>query len=91
MDGRGVDGAGLAGGRGIRHGDRVRPVRFRALGRDLLLSPGARTRAYFRPGAIQQLFDRQAEDPTPYHGDILWNVLMLELWHRRHVDGAAGS
>jgi hypothetical protein len=30
-----------------------------------------------------------ASDTTPFYGDILWNVLMLELWHRHHVRAGA--
>jgi asparagine synthase (glutamine-hydrolysing) len=63
--------------------------RFEALARDALLSPAARQRGYFRPGAIEDLLARHAAEPTPYYGDLLWTVLLLELWHRRH--GAAAS
>jgi hypothetical protein len=56
------------------------------MARDLLLGRDARTRAYFRPGAIERLFARHDADPTSYFGDILWPFLMLELWHRRHAD-----
>lgn len=62
---------------------------FRALARDTLLSARARQRGYFRPGALEQLFERHATDGTAYYGDLLWTVLMLELWQRRRVDGAA--
>lgn len=59
---------------------------FRELARDTLLSSKAAQRGYFRPGALEHLFALHAADPTPYYGDILWAILMLELWHRRHVD-----
>ncbi len=59
---------------------------FHALARETLLSPGARQRGYFRTGAIERLFQRHAADSTPFYGGILWTVLMLELWHRQHVD-----
>jgi hypothetical protein len=26
------------------------------------------------------------QDDTPYFGDLLWVFLMLELWHRQHVE-----
>jgi asparagine synthase (glutamine-hydrolysing) len=61
---------------------------FRELARDTLLSARTRQRGYLRPGAVEWLFDRHETDRTPYYGDILWNVLMLELWQRRHMDGA---
>jgi hypothetical protein len=25
------------------------------------------------------------QDDTPFYGDVLWQFLMLELWHRHHV------
>jgi asparagine synthase (glutamine-hydrolysing) len=60
---------------------------FEALARDALLSPAARQRGYFRPGVLEGLFARHAAEPTPYYGELLWTVLMLELWHRRHGGG----
>jgi asparagine synthase (glutamine-hydrolysing) len=59
---------------------------FRELLHDTLLSSRCRERNYFAPGALESLFRLHAEDPTPYYGDVLWTVLMLELWHRRHGD-----
>lgn len=60
---------------------------FRELGRDTLLSTRALERSYFRRAAVEELFALHAEDSTPFYGDILWSLLMLELWHRQHVDG----
>jgi asparagine synthase (glutamine-hydrolysing) len=57
---------------------------FRELGRDLLLPARARERGYFAPGAVEELFRLHEADHTPFYGDILWTLLMLELWHRRH-------
>jgi asparagine synthase (glutamine-hydrolysing) len=59
---------------------------FRELLRDTLLSSGCRERNYFAPGALESLFRLHEEDRTPYYGDILWTVLMLELWQREHGD-----
>ncbi|MGH7279084.1 MAG: asparagine synthetase B family protein, partial [Candidatus Rokuibacteriota bacterium] len=61
---------------------------FQAFARDTLRSARAASRGYFRPDAVDELFRRHAVDTTPYYGDVLWTVLMLELWHRRHVDVA---
>lgn len=60
---------------------------FQALARETLLSSRARQRGYFRSGAVEGLFERHAHDTTPFYGDILWTVLMLELWHQQHLDG----
>jgi asparagine synthase (glutamine-hydrolysing) len=45
----------------------------------------AHVEKYLRPGAIDEMLRLHASDSTSFYGDILWNVLMLELWHRRHV------
>ncbi|MBI2216436.1 MAG: asparagine synthase [Candidatus Rokubacteria bacterium] len=60
---------------------------FRALAHDTLLSARARARGYLRAGAIEELFRLHRIDPTPYYGGLLWTLLVLELWQRRHVDG----
>jgi asparagine synthase (glutamine-hydrolysing) len=55
---------------------------------DLLLSPRALQRGYFRREALERLFDEHrslAQD----HGYRLWTLLFLELWFREFVDGAA--
>jgi asparagine synthase (glutamine-hydrolysing) len=57
---------------------------FRELAHDTLGARAARERGYFAPGAIDSLFERHEADATPFYGDILWTVLMLELWHLRH-------
>jgi asparagine synthase (glutamine-hydrolysing) len=53
---------------------------FRELARDTLLSSRCRERGYFAPGALEWLFGLHRADRTPYYGDILWTLLMLELW-----------
>lgn len=59
---------------------------FRELVGDVLGSARARQRGYFQPGGLDDLRARHAADQTPYYGDVLWRVLMLELWHRQHLD-----
>jgi len=62
-----------------------------AMMRDLVLGPTAGARGYFRRDALEEVVRRHAEDPTPYYGTVLWNLMVLELWHRRVLDrhGAA--
>ena len=60
---------------------------FRALVRDTLGSVRARQRGYFKPGALEHLLTLHDGEKTPFYGDILWAVLMLELWQCRHLDG----
>ncbi len=64
---------------------------FRELGRDVLLSARCAQRGYFQKGALETLFDLHEADTTPFYGDTLWTLLMLELWHRRHVDGTGSA
>lgn len=59
---------------------------LRELARDLLLSSRARSRGYFKTGAIEQLFEKNQNEHAAYYGNILWLFLMLELWHREHLD-----
>lgn len=49
-----------------------------------LLSPGARTRPYFRPERVQQFFDEHRAGVDD-HGKRLWALLMLELWLKANV------
>jgi asparagine synthase (glutamine-hydrolysing) len=64
---------------------------FRALVRDTLLSPAAKSRAYFRDGVIEDLLARHDEEASAYYGDLLWRILMLELWHGRHAERAIAA
>jgi asparagine synthase (glutamine-hydrolysing) len=60
---------------------------MRELARDTLLSARTAQRGYFKAGVLEGLFAQHAaDDKTPFYGDILWSLLMLELWHRRHAD-----
>jgi asparagine synthase (glutamine-hydrolysing) len=61
---------------------------FRELAHDTLLSARARGRGYFASGAVESLFRLHDEDRTPYYGDILWGLVMLELWHRYHAEAS---
>jgi asparagine synthase (glutamine-hydrolysing) len=63
--------------------------KVRAMAHDVLLSPVAYQRGYFRRPFIEKLISNLEQDDTPYFGDLLWVFLMLELWHRRHVSGTA--
>lgn len=54
----------------------------------VLFDPRTYQRGYFRREFVEHLFTRMAQDETPYFGDLLWVFLMLELWHRQHVERA---
>jgi asparagine synthase (glutamine-hydrolysing) len=63
--------------------------KLRSLSREVLLDPKTYQRGYFRREFIERLFASLEQDDTPYFGDLLWVFLMLEFWHRRHVEGTA--
>jgi len=52
--------------------------------RDVLLSHKAVSRGYFRRAAIERLLDDHA-DGTAQHGERLWALVMLELWHQLYI------
>lgn len=59
---------------------------LRPLLEESLFSPRAEARGYFRPLAVRRL----AEEHLTGQADRsrqLWALLMLELWHGRHLDG----
>ncbi|MFQ5667702.1 MAG: asparagine synthetase B family protein [Candidatus Binatia bacterium] len=54
---------------------------------DLLHDSAARQRGYLQPRVLDELWAQLEEDGAAYYGDSLWPWLMLELWHREHVEG----
>jgi asparagine synthase (glutamine-hydrolysing) len=71
-------------GFGIPVGDWMRGE-LRALLDDVLLSPRALARGYFRPEAVQQLVKENGKGPHD-RSPQLWTLLWLELWHREFLD-----
>jgi len=63
--------------------------KLRKLAEDVLLDPRSLQRGYVSRTWVERLFRLMDEDNTPYYGDILWLPFMLELWHRRHVEGGS--
>ena len=57
------------------------------LARQIILAPQSLARGYFRPDALQQLFEEHASGRWN-HGDRLWTLLCLEQWHRTFIDPA---
>jgi asparagine synthase (glutamine-hydrolysing) len=53
---------------------------------DALRSQRSSQRGYFRPGLIDSLWSQYQSVHRGYYGEILWTLLMLELWHVAHVD-----
>lgn len=52
---------------------------------DALLSKRAIERGYFQPAAVRRLMTEHLERRMD-HSFALWNLLMLELWHREFID-----
>jgi asparagine synthase (glutamine-hydrolysing) len=59
---------------------------LREMAHDVLLSPHAMQRGYFQPQAIAKLLDAHCRGEAN-HAEHLWDLLMLELWHRTFIDG----
>jgi len=59
---------------------------LKELAHDMLLSPRAQARGYFRPEAVRRLLDEHTRGTASWHS-LLWTLLMLELWHQTFVDG----
>ncbi|MBI3756935.1 MAG: hypothetical protein HY267_03060 [Deltaproteobacteria bacterium] len=57
---------------------------------DLLLSSRSLQRGYFRKSALEELVARHQIDESSFYGTILWNLMILELWHRRYADAPLG-
>jgi len=53
---------------------------------DSLLSERAISRVYFQPEEIKRLITQHLERHEN-HSFKLWNLLMLELWHRQFIEG----
>ena len=58
--------------------------------RELLLSPRTLQRGYFREAAVRRMLEEQEKNLWQWHHH-LYNLMMLELWHRRFIDAAPGS
>ena len=56
---------------------------------DLVLGPQVERRGWFRRDTLQRLVDehRRGQD----RGQVLWNLMVLELWIRMSVEGARGQ
>ena len=60
---------------------------LRPLVHELLLGRRAIERGYFRPEVVRRLVDEHEHGRREWQYRI-WNLLVLELWHREVIDGA---
>jgi len=58
---------------------------LRGLTEDLLLDRQSAARGYFRPAVVRRLINEHVNGVACWN-EQLWNLLMLELWHRRFID-----
>ncbi|MBI3988608.1 MAG: asparagine synthase (glutamine-hydrolyzing) [candidate division NC10 bacterium] len=63
---------------------------LREMAYDVLLDHRGLERGYFRREAVQKLLDEHCQGEGTWHY-LLWNLLMLELWHRMFIDGGKGG
>jgi asparagine synthase (glutamine-hydrolysing) len=63
--------------------------RLHSFVQDVLHDARTRQRGYFRPGLVERLLDLQRNEHVAYYGEIVWYLLILELWHREHFDRSA--
>ena len=61
--------------------------KLRSWAEQILYDPRTYQRGYFQREFIEQLFKLMDENTSsPFYGDVMWIFLMLELWHRHHVE-----
>ncbi|MGE3539927.1 MAG: asparagine synthase (glutamine-hydrolyzing) [Candidatus Tectimicrobiota bacterium] len=65
---------------------------LRDMAHDILLSPTAIQRGYFKQHAVAHLLEEHCAGQQN-HAESLWQLLVLELWHRTFIDagGKAGE
>jgi asparagine synthase (glutamine-hydrolysing) len=63
---------------------------LRPLLHDVLLSPTALARGYFRPEAVRSLVDEHLSSQFD-HSARLWALLVLEMWHREWLSPHASE
>jgi asparagine synthase (glutamine-hydrolysing) len=59
---------------------------FRETARSLLLDPSVVRRGYCSLNALEKLLRQHDEEKSDFYGTFIWNLMMLELWHRNHKD-----
>jgi len=59
-----------------------------AMMQELVLGPQSLARGYFQKPALERLIEEHRTDTTQFSGTVLWNLMVLELWHRAHGERA---
>lgn len=63
----------------------LQDARMQELLQDLMNDRHTHQRGYFRPDFLTRLMALHKQQPN-YYGEIVWYLLALEMWHRRHVE-----
>ena len=58
---------------------------LRDMAYDVILSEKAISRGYFKKESIKKILDEHTSGRWNWQNQI-WNLLMLELWHRMFID-----
>lgn len=64
----------------------LRDKRMNEMMNDLMHDQKTRQRGIFAPGLFDTLIQLHGSQNAGYYGEIVWYVLMLEMWCRRHLD-----
>ena len=59
---------------------------LREVAYETLLGSRAVSRGYFQVRTVRRMLDEHMQGKAGWHY-LLWNLLMLELWHRTYIDG----
>jgi asparagine synthase (glutamine-hydrolysing) len=59
---------------------------FKDMARSLLLDAKPLQRGYFKRQGLETLLQRHDEEGSDFYGSFIWNIMMLELWHRNYTD-----
>jgi asparagine synthase (glutamine-hydrolysing) len=64
----------------------LREPRLRSLAQDVLADARTRQRGYFRADFIDRLRNLHQLENSAYYGEVVWYLIVLELWHRQHLE-----
>jgi hypothetical protein len=64
---------------------RINGASLKPLAEDCLFSSAAVGRGYFRQGFVTRLWNER-QSGAARHQQLIWSLVMLELWHRELVD-----
>jgi asparagine synthase (glutamine-hydrolysing) len=64
---------------------------FKELARAILLERSALHMAHFGRDALEKLLHAHDNEQSDFYGTFIWNIMMLELWHRNVHTRASGK